>query len=88
MGKPVKTHKLGNISCAIFENQFGESVSLSHAFQKSYKTKEGEWKYSGNFTEADLRTLYCLIGGIVTSSMKTEGATTNSEPPKEFDPFS
>ena len=58
MGKPLKSFKCGCCDAAIFENELqrdGAPVKVKKvAFQKSYKSSDGEWKTTSSLDINDL----------------------------------
>ena len=51
--KPVKTYRIGSVSCSLFLNQSGERQFHSMQIQRRYRDGE-DTKFSNSFTLADL----------------------------------
>jgi hypothetical protein len=47
---PAHKFKIGLVTATIWENDGFHSVDL----QRAYKTREGDWKSSGSFSQGDL----------------------------------
>ena len=62
--KPIKSLRCGNSQVAIWEDKFNEGEK-NFSFQKTYKTKEGEWKQTNFFRSTDLRDLISLSEALI-----------------------
>lgn len=57
MSKPVKTIRLGGVQASIWQDDEGR---VSASYNKSYKTKEGEWKNTTYFNAEDTALLIAV----------------------------
>lgn len=63
--KPIENISEGNIFGSIWENkakeESGERTFLVLKIDKRYRTKDGEWKSSNNYTRAEIKRLIELL---------------------------
>jgi len=62
--KPQKSFRAGNSQVAIWEDKFNEGEK-NFSFQKTYKTKDGEWKQTNFFRSSDLKDIISLAEALI-----------------------
>ena len=65
MTQPVKKFRVGQVNCALRENELtvnGSTVTkLSATLERRYKGRDGSWKSSGSFGRNDIPlVIWCL----------------------------
>ena len=63
--KPVAKYNAGNITVAVWQNEFTHNqktvTALRASIERRFKTKDGQWKSSSTFSRNDIPlAVYCL----------------------------
>ena len=69
MSKPIKKYSVGQVSAAVFENEYKGKKTYSIKFQKSY-LKDEQWVNTEFFNETDMRSLCILVNVIAGKQLK------------------
>ena len=85
MAQPEKRYRCGGCEAAIFENEIvkgNQSVKIKKvAFQKRYKTPDGEWRTTGSLEVNDLPKAILALSKayqyLVLSSDNTDDVSDN-----------
>lgn len=79
MSTPIKNYKFGGVECAVWENdnKFNPGQkTYSFSFQKSFKTKSGDWKQTGFFSDKDLLILSKLASFVFSKKIQVYDQNT------------
>jgi CRISPR/Cas system-associated endonuclease Cas1 len=77
MAKPIKTIKYGQVELAVWQGEFDGKPTYSYSFQKSYKTKDGQWKQTNFFNDKELLQVGMLI--VNATQLKIDANTKKRE---------
>lgn len=79
MAAPEKNYKSGSVDCAIWKNENERGTYYSFSLSKSYKTKDGEWKTTANFSLSDMGDIIAICQRVKDRAIKERTPTHDVE---------